>query len=114
MNRETGKLSVDKVRDSEIALIKQARKDEFSNKIECLKKGKGVNVRSHLSALYPRLDKDGVVRGTGRLSLNDSIYPIVLPRRHVITKLIVKNYHELGITLQVSTIPLQWCLRDFG
>ncbi|KAJ8049980.1 hypothetical protein HOLleu_02972 [Holothuria leucospilota] len=33
MNRETRKLSVDEIRDSEIALIKQAQKDEFSNEI---------------------------------------------------------------------------------
>ena len=94
-------LCCDEIRDSEVALIKQAQVEELSDELAKLRRKGSVPERSQLSALFPKLDSDGVMRVTGRLSLNESLhydvrYPIILPRKHVITKLIVQHYHELG------------------
>ena len=49
--------------------------------------------------LNPCIDEDGVIRCDGRLRFAeflpyDTRCPIILPRGHWVTKLIVKNYHE--------------------
>ncbi|PIK58104.1 hypothetical protein BSL78_04960 [Apostichopus japonicus] len=47
------------------------------------------------------MDEDGLLRSSGRLSLNEAIpydtrCPIILPRKHPVTRLIVKEHHEEG------------------
>ncbi|XP_070535141.1 uncharacterized protein [Ptychodera flava] len=56
---------------------------------------------SKLLRLRPRLDEDGLMRCDGRLRYADYLpydvrYPVILPRRNWVTKLIVKHYHEQG------------------
>ena len=51
--------------------------------------------------MNPRLDSDGVIRSDGRLTYAEFLpydvrYPIKLPRKHWVTKLIVKHRHELS------------------
>ena len=51
--------------------------------------------------LNPCTDEDGIIRCDGRLKFADFLpydtrFPIILPRGHWVTKLIVKNYHERG------------------
>ncbi|XP_071963874.1 uncharacterized protein [Antedon mediterranea] len=96
-----GPLNVDEVKDSEIAIIQKAQGDEFSDEIKRLSKGEILSTKSNISGLNPRMDADYLLKANGRLSLNEAIsydvrYPIILPRKHHVTKLIVKMYHELG------------------
>ena len=56
---------------------------------------------TELITLNPCIDDDGVIRSDGRLKFADFLpydtkFPIILPRGHWVTKLIVKNYHERG------------------
>ena len=51
--------------------------------------------------LQPKLDDDGLMRSDGRLKHAEFLaydvgYPIILPRRNWVTKLVVKEYHERG------------------
>ena len=62
---------------------------------------KGVFKKSLLSKLCPRVDQQGVMRCDGRLRVAEHLpydvsFPIILPRGHWMTKLIVKHYHELA------------------
>ena len=56
---------------------------------------------SKLLSLRPKLDDDSVMPCDGRLkhaeflSYNVS-HPIILPRKHHVTRLIVKHFHEIG------------------
>ena len=64
------------------------------NKVELPKKSKPF-------ALQPRLDEEGQIRCDSRLRYaeflsHDAGFPKILPRRHQVTKLIVKKYHEDG------------------
>eukprot|EP00795_Rhopilema_esculentum_P012623 gene12623-3329_t len=54
---------------------------------------------SKLIVLQPRIDEHGLLRCNGRLRYADFLpydarYPIILPKKNWITKLIVKFYHE--------------------
>jgi len=64
-------------------------------------KQKPLPASGKLLALNPCLDSNGIMRSNSRL-VNAEIlpfetrYPIILPRRHSVTKLIVKSEHEQG------------------
>ena len=62
---------------------------------------KPLSTSSKLLGLCPKLDEDGLMRSDSRLQYaeflpNDVKFPIILPRKNRVTKLIVKSYHELG------------------
>jgi hypothetical protein len=57
-------------------------------------------VRTHLKDLHPFIAEDGLLRVGGRLQHSDlpfdAKHPIILPRDHHVTMLIVQMYHLLG------------------
>lgn len=59
---------------------------------------RNVNADNHLKALNPFIDELGIIRVGGRLrrsNLNpDQMHPIVLPKKHQVTTLIVRSCHE--------------------
>ncbi|PFX17685.1 Intercellular adhesion molecule 5, partial [Stylophora pistillata] len=62
---------------------------------------KPIPKKSQLIKLNPCIDDDGVIHSDGRLKFAgflpyDTRFPIILPRGHWVTKLIVKHYHERG------------------
>ena len=82
----------DEVVTSEMRYIRQAQQEVFAERIRAVKAGK-------LLPLRPVLDEDGVLRCDGRLCYADCLpwetrYPIILPRNHWITMLIIKHAHE--------------------
>ena len=93
-------LSIEEISDAENHLIKKMQKKEFKEEYLSLIKKKELPTHSKLLGLYPKLDSEGIIRADGRLTYAEFLpydvwYPIVLPRKSWITKLIVK-YHELG------------------
>lgn len=94
-----GLLSGEEIDNAEKSLISQAQNQAFGEDIKSLKKNGVVTSNSILCSLLPHIDEDGLIRMTGRLSLVETLphnvrYPIILPRRHHVTRLIVKQYHE--------------------
>ncbi len=66
-----------------------------------LSRGKPLQTTSKILSLQPQVDEDGLMRSNGRLKYAEFLsydvrYPVILPRRGWITKLIVKHFHELG------------------
>ncbi|CAC5357995.1 unnamed protein product [Mytilus coruscus] len=62
---------------------------------------KGLSKTSKLLGLQPRIDENGFIRCDGRLEYADFLpfdarYPIILPQKNWVTKLIVKHYYEIG------------------
>ncbi|XP_035228121.1 uncharacterized protein LOC118200280 [Stegodyphus dumicola] len=89
---QTGELAV-----AHSWVIKSVQMQEFSEEIDHLKKRKLVSPRSKLNMLNPFLDDEGILRVGGRLR-NASIaqnvkYPVILPKSHYITELIIRYYH---------------------
>ena len=75
------------------------QREVFSEEYRALKNNRAISSKSQLANLSPRIDDHGVIGMEGRLQYADSLiyeasYPIMLPRGHYITKLIVRHYHE--------------------
>lgn len=91
---------------AENILIRRAQFDEFGKDIQVLLKNVCVpvddqvviNRSSVLFKLSPYLDENGLLRIYGRIDAaactGDMKRPIILPRKHRITQLIVKSYHK--------------------
>jgi len=100
-NRSSGELASDEVQESEMIVIKTCQQNSFAEEYKALMKEKPLPASSKLLALNPCLDSDVIMRSSSRL-VNAEIlpfetqYPIILPRRHSVTKLIVKSEHEQG------------------
>ena len=88
------------IRDAEEDIIQRAQREVFSDEYGALVKKKPIQ-HSVLSKLNPMLDEQGLMRSDSRLRYTEYLpydvrFPILLPRGHWVTALIVKYYHELG------------------
>ena len=101
-------------KDSEsakIAIIKAVQNEAFADDISVLKReNKETESRdqlkeqrrtlrkSNLAGLDPFLDQDGVLRVGGRLNRSsltfEEKHPILLPKKHHVSQLIIRHYHE--------------------
>ena len=99
-DRKAGiELSHEEIKNAEEEIVSLAQHEAFSDEYTALSLGKPISQKSQLIKLNPCIDEDGVIRCDGRLKFAeflpcDTRCPITLPRRHWVTKLIVKNYHE--------------------
>ena len=97
--RHTGPISVADLRDVETTYIKRCQNEAFAQEIKCLHSGKGLLGDTKLSPLNPVIDDDGILRCDGRLRYAEYLpwetrYPIILPKSHPVTQLIIKDAHE--------------------
>ena len=78
--------------------VKQAQLERFPMEMQESKSGKEVSMQSHLKALTPVVDEYGVLRVGGRLTRaqlpHDAAYPMILPKKHHITRMIVADVHN--------------------
>ena len=78
--------------------VKQAQTERFSKEMQDLGGGKDVSRQSHLKPLTPMLDELGLLRFGGRLTRAelpyDAAHPVILPKKHHITRLIVADVHN--------------------
>ncbi|XP_036150809.1 uncharacterized protein LOC118648578 [Monomorium pharaonis] len=69
----------------------------FSQEIDCLRNNQPLKSSSHLLSLSPFLDDNNLIRVGGRLRNSelsyDAKHPILLPKHHILTELIIKNTH---------------------
>ena len=99
--RIKGELILDEIKDAEKQIIKNAQKEVFKDEYAALQKDKPLSRNSKLLGLCPKFDEDSLIRSDSRLQYAEFLpydvrYPIILPRRNRVTKLIVKHYHEMG------------------
>ena len=100
-DREYGELLSSELKNAELQLIRYAQQTEFPNEWASLSRGRQLSSNSKIIALQPKIDDDGLLRSDGRLQnakflSYDVRYPVILPRNSRITKLIVKEFHEMG------------------
>ena len=94
-------LKIQEIADAETSIIRTAQREASAMEYIALLKGKKLSSQSKLLGLSPRLDDNKIMRSDGRLKYAEFLpydvrYPIILPRKDWVTKLIVKHYHELG------------------
>lgn len=80
-------------------LCRQAQREVFSSEIEALETGKEIAKSSSIWKLNPSIDDEGLLRIVGRIDNADIVpwctrRPIILPRRHQLTDLILHYHHR--------------------
>ena len=93
--------------------MRLAQQDGFHEDYELVKRSKPLPSSSPLIKLKPRIDESGVIRSDRRLKFAEQLpyevrHPVILPRGHWVTKLIVKHYHgRANHNAGVNFIPSQ-------
>eukprot|EP00117_Sycon_ciliatum_P035424 scpid12780/ scgid2970/ len=117
--RCTGQLSVDEL-DSSMASIIAAAQEETLEEYRLLKKDKAIPTSSKLTKLRPMLNDDGLLCVDGRLKNaqildEESRCPVILPRGHWVTQLIVQeaheqNHHTAGVSHTLALLSKKYWL----
>ncbi|UYV82191.1 hypothetical protein LAZ67_21001303 [Cordylochernes scorpioides] len=97
-------------------IIRFIQSSEFQSEITCCKQKKSLPTNSRLLSLNPFIDESGLLRVGGRLRHSnlqfDEKHPIILPRDHFITELIVRQCHldhlHSGLQLTMSALRLRY------
>ncbi|XP_046869332.1 uncharacterized protein LOC124461975 [Drosophila willistoni] len=80
----------------------------FQDEYQLLLANKPLRSRSQLAKLSPMIDKDGLVRVGGRLHHSqlstEAKHPVLLPKSHRITKLILEYEHRVNLHPGVSSL----------
>lgn len=100
VEKRSGELNATEIRNAEIYLCKKAQYDCFNEEYTSLKNSKQIDKSSSLYQLTPYLDDNDTIRAYGRIDNAHAIQfstrrPIILPKFHHLTKLIVSYHHEL-------------------
>lgn len=86
--------------DSAVRLLARlAQRQMFSREYEALRNNRQIDVNSKLRKLLPYLDTDDTMRMRGRTDAAtflpaDAKRPILLPRHHAVTRLVVEDFHR--------------------
>ena len=79
-------------------LISQVQRSTFGDEIELLTANEAVKGNSKLVKLDPFMDENGLIRVGGRIQQSSEPFeikhPIVLPKDHFLTHLLVRHLHE--------------------
>ena len=101
-DREYGEFLSSELKNAELQLIRYAQQTEFPDEWAALSQGRQLSSNSKIIALQPNIDDDGLIIRSARCLQNakflsyDVRYPVILPPNSKITKLIVKEFHEMG------------------
>lgn len=84
--------------DAKMIILKDLQTQVYSEEIKCLKKGSQLPPQSRLYQMDAFIDQDGVLKVGGRLRHSHlpttEKHPIIIPKDHPITKMIIAHYHE--------------------
>ncbi|XP_048253862.1 uncharacterized protein LOC125381400 [Haliotis rufescens] len=98
--RRKEELDLEEIEGAERKLISEDQKEAFPKEYWALYHDSRIPPKSKLIGLQPFLDETGVMRLNGRLRFAEVLswearFPIILPRKSPVTKLIVKHHHEM-------------------
>lgn len=113
-NKIKGPLTIQELKESQYKLIQIAQKEAFPRDYELLVKNIPLSKRSNLLQLCPILDENKLIRVSGRIQRSNSLYdkkhPLILPAKHQITILILKQEHIR--LLHCGTTMLLFSIRE--
>lgn len=93
-----GTLTVEELQYAELVISRMIQEESFSAELCALKRDNQVSKNSLAAALNPFIDSKGIIKVEDRLQhseLSDcQKYPILLPARHHVTEIILRQKHE--------------------
>ena len=113
-------LTVQEIKHAEEFWCRAAQESAFLEEIASLKAKGKLRSTSKILTLHPFLDPQGLLRVGGRIRLADLPYsrrhPILLPRDHRLTKLIVRTEHErlmhAGSAVVSASLSRRFCILN--
>ncbi|XP_062539124.1 uncharacterized protein LOC134207415 [Armigeres subalbatus] len=102
----TGHLQQAELKAAEVIIFKQVQSESYPDEIAALsKKGpnetgqENIGKHSAIYRLMPILDDNGLLRERGRIDAIEDVdynvrHPVILPRKHPVTELLVLRYHQ--------------------
>ena len=106
-------LEPEEIKNVERYWVREAQRERFTEELTNLKGGGTVSKKSQLWRLSPFMDSDRILRVDGRLQLSslpyDAKHPVILPKKHHISKLVVahvhnQGHHNLGVNLTLAEL----------
>jgi hypothetical protein len=91
-SRMKSKITVEEIDAAKIAIIRSVQQTTYHAEIEALQKGKFISKSSAVFKLEPWIDENGMLRVSARSAKH--VKQLLLPAKHHLTKLIVRDYHE--------------------
>ncbi|GFS96507.1 integrase catalytic domain-containing protein [Trichonephila clavipes] len=116
-----GQLKSKEVESAHKFLVKTIQQAEYSQEISHLKYHKPIPRSSKLLSLNIFLDKDEILRVGGRLTKQptlsfDQKFPIIIPKHHPITTLVIRQFHlrgfHSGTQMTLSLIRQHYWIPD--
>lgn len=106
---------------AEKCLVKRVQRKEFANELHTLQKKQNLDSKHVLANMVPFLDEIGIMRVGGRIDESsrltyDEKHPIIIPRKHRLTYLILdyyhsQQYHARGVNHVMSIVAQRfWCI----
>ena len=96
--KRSGELTVYEIETAHKRIIQLIQQTDFASELNSLRKNKLLPTKSKIKSLNPVTDDDGILRVGGRLTNANIPYnkrhPILLPRSHHVTQLIIRDEHE--------------------
>lgn len=93
----SGQLTVQELQEAEVSIIRIIQLNSYGQEIKKLKQNEPISTKSKILMLKPFLDEKGLLRVGGRLRnapiSSEQKHPIILPSKHFVTQLIIKNMH---------------------
>ena len=88
---------VDSLNEAERTIISLVQREMYPKEVLSIEEGSDTPRSSHLLSLNPVLGPDGLLRVGGRISrakcVSPSNNPIILPKHHHVTRLLVQHFH---------------------
>lgn len=98
--KESGELSSAEIIIGTNWLCRISQREGYTTEYAALEKGSKIDQKSSILTLMPYLDENGLMRLYGRTDATDAKYlsedakrPILLPRNHRFTELLIHHYH---------------------
>ncbi|XP_062704112.1 uncharacterized protein LOC134286508 [Aedes albopictus] len=122
-----GVLSSEALQKSERNLWRMAQTDQYPDEVATMMRNaeveedqrKALDKDSSIAKLPPRIDEHGVLRFDSRIAAAefvsyDTRYPIILPRQHQITQLVLDWYHRhMELAYSLTTESCKKAIRRF-
>ncbi|XP_030760561.1 uncharacterized protein LOC115885714 [Sitophilus oryzae] len=101
-----GYITTNELHSSLMLLIRNVQAQSFDHEIYCIQSGKTLSKSMRKLSLF--LDSSGVLRVGGRLGNSgfnfSQKHPVLLPRQHRLTELIIEQYHKQYLHVGLQTL----------